>query len=498
VRKPRTFSGVITVASRIVDILSSGLYESPAACLKELLNNSYDADAQNVNVFVKPDADRIIIEDDGLGMSHDEFVNHFKRISESHKREHGSFTPSGRPMIGKIGIGAIAANEICDVMEIYSTKAGSPELLRVNIDFKRMRSDPIERRRTDGDIEKADYFGEILTTDVDSHYTHVFLTSVRGEAREILAGAGRPSASAATRSLYGLGPESIVERLSDPLLRSWSQFDLYSETLLRVALSVPVPYYSGWIAARLRRRVRRFEVETAALNFHVRYDGSPLGKPAVLRSGGKDAFINHFLYNGSAVAAKGYFYVQHGAVRPQDINGLLIRIRHAAVGGYDSTFLGFPSSEGALFQKWISAEVWADDRLEEALNIDRKTLRITHPAYVELQKAVHAHLSRLMKKTRSAIYQAGNVERKHVKAKATIRDLKELSQKQIAPVSKKAARELVKSWRGVNDDVRLERRLLRRFDVTELYRIVLEVAAEVISGKQLEQFIQKLTRRLTE
>src|SRR2546425_11430036 len=96
------FSGEIKVASSIVDYLSSGLYESPAACLKELINNSYDADAKNVAVFVKPDADRIIIEDDGMGMSKDEFIRHFERISESHKRDESSKTHSGRPVIGKI------------------------------------------------------------------------------------------------------------------------------------------------------------------------------------------------------------------------------------------------------------------------------------------------------------------------------------------------------------------------------------------------------------
>ena len=68
------FSGEIRVASRIVDYLSSGLYKSPAACLKELINNSYDADATAVGIFVKPDADRIIIEDNGDGMSREEFV----------------------------------------------------------------------------------------------------------------------------------------------------------------------------------------------------------------------------------------------------------------------------------------------------------------------------------------------------------------------------------------------------------------------------------------
>ena len=109
-----TFSGEILVASRIVDYLSSNLYDSPADCLKELINNFYDADADTVNVFVKPDAERIIIEDNGDGMSRDEFVRHFGRISESHKRDTSDVTTRKRPKIGMIGIGFIAANELCD------------------------------------------------------------------------------------------------------------------------------------------------------------------------------------------------------------------------------------------------------------------------------------------------------------------------------------------------------------------------------------------------
>jgi hypothetical protein len=46
-----------------------------------------------------------------------EFKKHFTCISESHKRDNSDKTPSGREKIGKIGIGFIAANEICNEME---------------------------------------------------------------------------------------------------------------------------------------------------------------------------------------------------------------------------------------------------------------------------------------------------------------------------------------------------------------------------------------------
>ncbi len=205
-----TFVGEVKVASKIIDYLSSGLYNSPASCLKELVNNSYDADAKRVDVFVKPDAMTIVVADDGVGMSRAEFQEHFDHISESHKRDSTSTTRSGRPKVGMIGIGAIAANELCDVMEIVSTKKGSTELLRVSLDFGAMRK-PASERRVEGtdEVVKADYAGVVERAPKDEQFTHVFLKEVRENTHEILAGARDRPHIAGSVTTYGLSPESI-------------------------------------------------------------------------------------------------------------------------------------------------------------------------------------------------------------------------------------------------------------------------------------------------
>lgn len=309
--RPKDFAGEITVSSRIVDYLSSGLYESPAACLKELINNSYDADASLVEVFVKPDADRIIIADNGHGISRSDFERHFTRISESHKRDESDVTPGGRQKIGKIGIGFIAANEICDEMEIISTKRGSRELLRVTIHFDKMREDLSDRRRERDDIAKADYTGDVAEADKDSNYTRIFLKRVRGEAREILAGAKPPRPNAKAKSLYGLSAESVRNVLAEQSPPSWTEFDEYSRTLLRVALNVPVQYHANWLPARELRRVKDLQEQVAELGFALSYDGAELRKPVVLvppsAAAGEVCFVKRFEYNGDSVAARGYF-----------------------------------------------------------------------------------------------------------------------------------------------------------------------------------------------
>jgi len=120
--KDKVQNGSIKVSSDIVNDLSSGIYSSPASCIKELINNSFDADATLVTIRIKPISDIITIIDNGNGMNALDFDQNFAWISKSSKRNQGSFSKMKRPLIGKIGIGFIAVNEICDELEIISTK----------------------------------------------------------------------------------------------------------------------------------------------------------------------------------------------------------------------------------------------------------------------------------------------------------------------------------------------------------------------------------------
>jgi hypothetical protein len=491
----KEFRGEIRVASRIVDYLSSGLYESPAASLKELVNNSFDADATRVDVFVKPDADRIIIEDNGNGMDRAEFEKHFSVISESHKRDESDHSPAGRPMIGKIGIGFIAANEICDVMEIVSTKAGSTELLEVSIRFDLMRQDPGDRRRSGNQLATADYSGSVSETNPDSHFTQVFLKQIRGEARSILAGAGTSEFASGKKSLYGLKPESAFKILKDDSLKTWSEFDAYSRNKLQIGLNVPVRYHDAWMPPDLRSEVDDIVEYVEQLDFALFIDGSEVRKPIVFNPD-QQALISRFEFKGQHVAASGYFYAQHGTIRPQELQGLLIRIRNAAVGGYDPSFLGFSPSRGPLFQAWISGEIMADDRLEDAMNIDRQTLRIAHPAYVELQDAVHKHVADLIKRVRSEIYGSGTQIRRAERAKKVEEKIIGVATRQIAEVAPVAAKEVRKTWVDATSDEVGQKRLLRKFSVDQLYELVVEVAKEILTQEQLNEFLSRLTERL--
>lgn len=477
-------TGEILVASRIVDYLSSGLYESPAACLKELVNNAYDADATLVELFVKPDANRIIVSDNGTGMDSADFTRNFSKISESFKRESSDKTESDRPKIGKIGIGFIAANEICDIMQIISTKKGSREKIDVEINFQAMRMPVDERRRQKDSFAKADYKGSVSDADPSEHYTHIFLKNVRGPAQELLSGSRNRGES---ESLYGLPAAAIAKRLLDPGLRSWEDFDFYSRTMLEVALNVPVAYADDWATSKHAAELVTFTRQAKSLNFRVVFDGTELRKPTIFSPSDK-SFVKTFEYKGKDVSFKSYFFVQHGVLKPQDINGILIRIRNSAIGKYERGFLGFPNSIGTLFQRWLSAEVWTDDRLEPAMNIDRKTLRVTHPAYLELVDAFHAQLKQVLAETRERLYEQPSRENKKQRHKQELQTVKAVSDAARNSISSTTAKEMTSEAS--------HKSLLKKYSAVELIEIVLAVAKRTLPAKERKAFMDELVREV--
>jgi histidine kinase/DNA gyrase B/HSP90-like ATPase len=475
------------------------LYHSPAACIKELVNNSYDADATKVQVFVKPDANRIIVSDDGIGMSHAEFVEHFDHVSESHKRDGSDKTPSGRPKVGKIGIGFIAANELCNKMEIVSTKSGSKDLLKVEIDFGATRLDIDERRAKGDEIVKADYAGVVEAAGRDEHYTHVLLKDIRPNLQEILVAARLREFTSGKLSVYGMAPESVRDLIASDEITDWGKLDEYSQMVLQVGLNVPVRYLPDWYPPKHSKILRPLEQEVEKLGFSVFADGSDLRKPVVLDAG-EGNLLRALSIDGDHVGAKGYFFAKRRALRPQWLNGVLIRIRNAAVGEYDATFLGFKSSEQTLFQRWTSSEIWADDDLEDALNIDRRTLRVTHPAYIELQEAYHDMLSDFLREARRVLHGAPAAERKREKARREVErfpdaiertELPARARKEIRAAVQRRAPRAGSAY--ASSDVRT---VLHKYSVAELYEVVLEVARTSLPAADYERFARALAKRL--
>src|SRR5579862_7726892 len=107
--------GTIKVGGEIIDLLSEGMYTSPENALKELISNSYDSDALSVRITFDKAKDVLIVKDDGNGMDYIDFDSKFTFISGSDKRREGPLSKKyHRPLIGKLGIGFVAASQLCE------------------------------------------------------------------------------------------------------------------------------------------------------------------------------------------------------------------------------------------------------------------------------------------------------------------------------------------------------------------------------------------------
>src|SRR5438046_1484294 len=107
----------IYLSAKVFGHLSQGLYRTPAGAVKELISNSFDADATLVRIHTDfPRFETFSCEDNGTGMSQEEFLRLMNRgIGSSYKRQTTpTLTPTyQRPLIGRLGLGILSLAQIC-------------------------------------------------------------------------------------------------------------------------------------------------------------------------------------------------------------------------------------------------------------------------------------------------------------------------------------------------------------------------------------------------
>lgn len=109
-------------------------YRSTEYALKELVDNAWDADAQNVWVYL-PDPlskDPILVIDDGLGMTEKEVKTGYLKIASDRRSRKGERTVIfNRKVKGRKGIGKFAGLVSANIMEISTKARGSKTTLTI-------------------------------------------------------------------------------------------------------------------------------------------------------------------------------------------------------------------------------------------------------------------------------------------------------------------------------------------------------------------------------
>ena len=150
----------LATSQRIIARVTDGIYREPWAAFRELVANAYDADASYVVIETgQPDFHRITVRDDGIGMSPRTLAYVIKNIGGSSKRtpvgaglhtvrsDAPDFSPGGRQLIGKIGIGLFAVAQLTQHFQIITKAPGERHRLSATVKLRTHDEEEVQRSK---------------------------------------------------------------------------------------------------------------------------------------------------------------------------------------------------------------------------------------------------------------------------------------------------------------------------------------------------------------
>ena len=149
---------IIEIDPRILELLGPSLYTNIYYVLAELIANSYDANA--ANVYIIQEDDRIIVEDDGTGMSYEkgDIKKYLQVAVETRTTSKDSYTADKtRRKIGRKGVGKLAALSVSEQVLVMTIQEGEKSGFVLsrhvgkNHKLKPLGDDKIKFRRIDTD-----------------------------------------------------------------------------------------------------------------------------------------------------------------------------------------------------------------------------------------------------------------------------------------------------------------------------------------------------------
>jgi len=173
----------------------------------------------------------------------------------------------------------------------------------------------------------------------------------------------------------------------------------YHQFLWELSIMTPVQYLEGGPVLLERGLLRQKKDELDRFDFAVFVDNRLLLKPVLLPSGAVaredkleegydynlDAFDEDETVDGDRLKYEGYIFWQRKQVEPSAVRGIQIYIRNVGIGLYDQTLMGFSIVNPTSRAGQMSGEVYIEEGLERALNVDRNSFRETDAHYIALQ-----------------------------------------------------------------------------------------------------------------
>jgi len=212
--------------ARILQLLGDELIGSPRLAVFELVKNAYDADAKNVLVkleHLNPQRARIVVRDDGVGMSAATIRNVWLTPASDHRRrqrEVGMRSALGRLPLGEKGLGLFAVHKLGEHIRVVTRELGAQEVV-VDLDWREMlNSDFLDEvrvpvtERPPVTFAGARHGTRIRITQLRAEWTRGEIRDLHRSLTSIADPTGGPSDFRVKLLLPG--NEDIVEDLPDP------------------------------------------------------------------------------------------------------------------------------------------------------------------------------------------------------------------------------------------------------------------------------------------
>ena len=420
----------LQVAAQIIKHISAGLYRSPGSSIKELLSNSYDADASNVLItfhFTYPNTrlhlDKITIRDDGEGMSIKDLYYVFTHIGGSTKNTIGKMNITNkkkRKVVGRMGIGMLSVASACKGFTVRTKKSGDTReyIAKISLAF----FDDIIQRNESMDKSKLgnvnlssrhvggfDSYTEIEISDFKPPFLESIVPTIKDSYVWM-----NPRKNAPDDKYF----EEFVSHIQK--VNKLSLLSQIDKLIVDVGLMSPVEYLpDGPVRTKVKYNDKDFIIpgaddplylelknNTNKLDFNVKLrlltktDDSEIEirnefkifKPVLypnLDELEKFGFENldPYLYiipqrNESVlndegeyekVVVKGYYYHQSKRISPAEYSGLLFRLFNVGLGNEFTDPMKF-FVDTYMIQQQSLVEVFMDDGFQQIVNLDREGL----------------------------------------------------------------------------------------------------------------------------
>lgn len=132
----------IAFHGRVIEHLGIDMYQSPVAAIAELVSNAWDADATEVNVELPASigvGSQIRILDNGEGMTLSQCQDRYLKVGYNRRSDRKTDkTATGRPVMGRKGIGKFAGFGIASLIRVETISKETGEKTVFELDVERL------------------------------------------------------------------------------------------------------------------------------------------------------------------------------------------------------------------------------------------------------------------------------------------------------------------------------------------------------------------------